>query len=104
MIDPGKYTVIKTADLHKLMDGRIPPHEQQSLKRAIEDQRKHGATVILPEDVFAAPALFSYAASISVALHLLPPNHPDRAHLRELADYFQSQGDEAMEKSYKVPD
>lgn len=104
MIDPDKYTVIKTADLDKIVADYHVRSDEARLKKAIADKRKDGATAILPEDVFAAPALYAYAASISVAMNLLPANHPDRSHLRELADYFQAQAEEANEKAYKVPD
>lgn len=104
MIDPGKYTVVKTADLNEIVEDYHARREAGTLRKAIEAKRKHGATVILPEDIFAGPALWAYSASISVALNLLPPKHPDRGHLQQLADYFAGQAEEAAEKGYKVPD
>lgn len=100
MIDPQKYIVFKRSEFKEILD-----HSGNSWKlRSFEQIEKEGATVILPEDVFASSALFGYAASIGVALNLLPTNHPDRKHLRELADYFQQQAEEAHDKGYKVPD
>lgn len=103
-IDPGKYTVIKTADLEAIISDVVIHGQQKTVRNAIAAKRKDGATVILPEDLFAGPALHGYAAGIGVALNLLPPNHPDRPHLDALAQYFHDQALEADEKGYKVPD
>lgn len=104
MIDPDKYTVLKTADLDEIVADYHARREEATLKKAIAAKRKDGATVILPEDLFAAPALSGYAAAISVAMNLLPLNHPDRQRLMELADYFDAQAAEAVDKAYKIPD
>lgn len=104
MIDPDKYTVLKTSDLDEIVGDYHARREEGTLKKAIAAKRKNGATVILPEDLFAAPALSAYAASISVAMNLLPLNHPERARLCELSDYFDGQAAEAVDKAYKIPD
>lgn len=104
MIDRLKYIVFKRADFEKLVRNGESGSTADYRMRPFEQLELEGPTVIRPEDIFAAPALYGYAASISVALNLLPPNHPDRKHLQELADYFHEQANEAAEKGYKVPD
>ena len=58
------------------------------------------AVVIRTQDVFAGPALHSYASSISVAARLM---HDDKD-LQEIADYFHHRAVEADEGPRKLPD
>ena len=66
------------------------------------------AVVIRTGDVFAAPALHSYAASIAVAAkmgrNLDPQQHPEFANLQRIADYFHERAVEADGRYSKVPD
>ena len=60
-IDRGKYVVIKREDLDAMYNGR------ESYKREVLAKALDGCVVIRLQDVFAAPALHSYAAAMGVA-------------------------------------
>lgn len=59
------------------------------------------AVVIRTGDVFAGPALHSYAANIQVAVNILAQHRPDvdLAGMRAAADYFHERAVEADERA-----
>ena len=100
-----KYVVIKKEDCGKLwqMLGGVPSQE------FMDTLVVHDATVIRGQDLFAAPALHTYANSIGVAIAILEDltwdddNDPTKG-LQEVADYFHQRAVEAEEIGYKLPD
>jgi len=64
------------------------------------------AVVIRRQDLFASPALASYAASIAIAIRVAE-SHQDMALVSQLlrvADYFQRQSELAADEGWKLPD
>lgn len=64
------------------------------------------AVVIRTQEVFAGPALHSYAADVAVAIHMIRHAAPwlDVTGLQSIADYFSSRAVEADEGPRKIPD
>jgi hypothetical protein len=60
------------------------------------------AVVIRRQDLFASPALASYAAAIVMAIKLAP-NAENREELLRVADYFQRQSELAAEEGHQMP-
>lgn len=60
------------------------------------------AVVIRRQDLFASPALATYAACIAIAGRLVGP--PIKKQLLEVADYFEQQAKLAADEGYKLPD
>jgi hypothetical protein len=60
------------------------------------------AVVIRRRDLFASPALASYAAAIVMAIKLAP-NAENREELLRVADYFQRQSELAAEEGHQMP-
>lgn len=84
-----KYIVFKREDFE---------NTSEVLLAEIED-----AVVIRLQDIFAAPALYTYYNSIQVAMTLLPPN--ERAALLPIADYFHEMATMADKTDHrKIPD
>lgn len=61
------------------------------------------ATVIRGQDLFAAPALDSYANAIAIAMMVMPAGD-ERNSLSRVADYFHDRAQEARMIGYKLPD
>jgi hypothetical protein len=62
------------------------------------------ATVIRGQDLFAAPALDVYSASIAIALKFSDMDETKRKELRITADYFHERAEESREIAFKTPD
>jgi len=99
-IDRGKYVVIKREDLDAMYNGR------ESYKREVLAKALDGCVVIRLQDVFAAPALHSYAAAMGVATRFMMDGLPAKRHLQDLADYFHEMAMKAEDEhtDKKVPD
>lgn len=63
----------------------------------------HDAVVIRRQDLFAAPALATYAACIAIA-RLTATDEVVRKSLLDVADYFQRQSELAAAEGWKLPD
>lgn len=115
-IDPEKYITFKREEFFQMMgflalppwadsDGKIVGSEMDCAPIAEQIQAKvmefalADAVVIRRQDLFAGPALHSYAASIGIASRV--GNLPD---LIPVADYFHEQALLADEEGWKVPD
>lgn len=61
------------------------------------------AVVIRRQDLFAPPALDSYANSISIAAMMLEPGE-QRLKMQDVADYFHAQAVASWETERKLPD
>ena len=61
-------------------------------------------TVIRGQDLFAAPALDVYAASIAIVLKFGGMADSTRIQLQSAADYFHSRAEESREIAFKTPD
>lgn len=72
---------------------------EESYKLALED-----AVVIRRQDVFASPALATYANCIALTARLMTNDRIRQAELLEIADYFQRQSEMAGDEAYKLPD
>jgi len=62
------------------------------------------ATVIRGQDLFAAPALDVYAASIAIVLKFGGMTDTTRIELQAAADYFHNRANESREIAFKTPD
>jgi hypothetical protein len=119
-IDPNKYIVFKREDFFQMMgflalppwtdnDGNLIGSDIDCAPLAEQIQAKvlefalADAVVIRRQDLFAGPALHSYASSISIASKL--NSDPDLTKgLRNVADYFHDQAVLADEEGWKLPD
>lgn len=91
-----KYVVFKKEDFDKWQMEQAEPLE--STPRPLDD-----AVVIRTKDLFAPPALDTYANSILVALSLMLPNDPRRVSLQAIADYFHARAVEGWQQSRTLP-
>lgn len=104
-----KYVVLKRADLESLLmelglqsvnDPDVPADWAED---ALESYVLQDAVVIRTKDVFAGPALHSYAHNIALVAHL-----SSRPELQPIADYFSDRAREADIQAYedtaKLPD
>jgi hypothetical protein len=90
-----KYIVFKRSEweAHKSQTGCMPE------TMAVTD-----AVVIRTQDVFAGPALHTYANMIQIALALASPRPTtDLRDLRRIADYFHTRAVEADERAAHSP-
>lgn len=100
-----KYITFKRADYDAVLirNNNDMPVE---LKHVLLQSEVRDAVVIRLHDVFAGPALHSYAANIALAARLLPP--AEAAGLLDIADYFHECAVEADELAHsdhaKLPD
>ena len=67
-------------------------------------QALNDATVIRGQDLFAAPALDVYAASIAIVLKFGGMADNTRKELQAAATYFHERAEESREISFKTPD
>lgn len=94
-----KYVTFKVEEFQEFLE-RMKDKGSAPMPAEVED-----AVVIRRQDVFAPPALDSYANSIVVALEALPDGFDHlRAQLREKADYFHEQAELAWHTNRKLPD
>lgn len=89
--DDSKYITFKRAEFKNWLRNSSPDWE----KLEIED-----AVVIRRQDLFASPALHTYASAIAIAAKFVP----EPMGLLRIADYFQRQAELAAEEGFKVPD
>lgn len=93
----GKYVVFKKKDyddwFKSYLNNNIPGKLQP-----IDD-----AVVIRRQDIFAPPALDTYANSIRVALSISPPGKIN-TNLADTADYFHQQAVLSWNINRKIPD
>lgn len=95
-----KYIVFKRKEFEALIRDVTPgPHSA----RAVLEESLADATVIRGQDLFAAPALDSYANSISLAAMFMPLGD-ERNYLMSVADYFHRRADESRGIAFKTPD
>ena len=94
-----KYIVFKKKEWEQFQQGSFA--RELMLLRALDD-----AVVIRRQDVFAGPALSSYAHSIGVAARLLKRagNTVEAKQLQDIADYFSEEAELAFDEGYKTPD
>jgi len=90
-----KYRVFKFHDAISVTDGYV------TFK---VDQEVMDAVVIRLQDVFAPPALDSYANSIAIALELIASDGEQWKSLRAIADYFSEQASISWDTNRKIPD
>ena len=109
----AKYAVFKISDYEQLTD--VATLQRRGISPTQAFRLLHGtliddAIVIRRQDVFAAPALYSYANSIIVAVKAIKAdaggyNEPLVERLLKIADYFMSEADKAAhENKGKLPD
>jgi hypothetical protein len=99
-VSDDKYIVFKRDDF----DAMMVPH---AMNFATAEQHFQGLTsmalndavVIRRQDLFAGPALHSYAAAIAIADRL-----SNDSGLRPIADYFHEQAVLADAEGWKLPD
>jgi len=99
-MDDGKYVVFKRTELDGWMDRHRHPVSLWDL--VVKD-----ATVIRSQDVFAPPALDSYANAITVAIEVLKIEEGSAlpvGDLQKIADYFHARAAEAWLTDRKIPD
>lgn len=116
--DPDfKYIVFKREDFYEMMgELALPPYFDndmhatlggdvdcsmvaQHIVKQAENRELDDAVVIRRQDLFAGPALHSYASSIAIASRL-----SDDSRLQPIADYFHRQAVLADEEGWKTPD
>lgn len=102
MTDDNKYVVVKREEWDALL--RVAPAMvAEHFPEPIPD-----AVVIRRQDVFAPPALDTYANAIYTAVEILRMQngqHADEARrLLNIADYFHGQAVTAWQTNRKVPD
>lgn len=110
-----KYLVIKRSDWDAILVNEAKPALKAEVGRVlnlIAEKELPDAVVIRRQDVFAPPALDAYANAITVGLQVLSAADgganiydatiPKR--LRQIADYFHAQAEEAWHTDRKIPD
>jgi hypothetical protein len=95
MIRDDKYLVFNREEFERwIYKINVLPEDGSKVPEPIKD-----AVVIRRQDLFAGPALHTYAASINIAARV--GNLPQ---LSPIADYFHEQAIAADEEGWKVPD
>ena len=92
-VDDGKYMTYKREDAILVADGYVTFKETAELPDAV---------VIRRQDLFASPALATYASMIAIAINL-SPDEMTKLRLRKVGDYFQRQSELAADEGYKLP-
>jgi hypothetical protein len=110
-----KYVVFKREDIKSLVD-EIRESDGQDADIAVDAWRLDDAVVIRKRDVFAPPALDTYANSILAAVEVLRDTNKTGddgvtpevfgviRRLQGIADYFYDQAREAWDTDRKLPD
>ena len=103
-IDPNKYITFKRDDFMAMMEPRAMNFATaEQVFQGLTSMALPDVVVIRRQDLFAGPALHSYAASISIAARL--NSDPDLTQgLQNVADYFHDQALMADEEGWKLPD
>jgi hypothetical protein len=105
-----KYVVFKIGDWLDEWKQHEDSPEAEHILTDLQRHRIPDAHVIRGQDVFAAPALHSYAASIAVAMRVLESHNgtgqfrKEIRKMQEAADYFHNAAVESEQIAWKVPD
>lgn len=104
-----KYVVFKQSDFYVMLGYLLSEAslagEQFDMAVApvkVDENRLMDAVVIRRQDLFASPALHSYANSIAVAV-ATSTDEITAKRLQKVADYFHEQAVAAGEEGYKLP-
>lgn len=118
----SKYVVFKREEFFQLMgELAMPPWEHANgemcgsdadcapiaakIQSRVAEVSLDDAVVIRRQDLFAPPALASYANGIAVAIEVMPHDSPVRQQLQDVADYFHEQAEKSWNTDYrKIPD
>lgn len=90
--DDSKYITFRRADIIVAL----------SADPSLAELEITDAVVIRRQDLFASPALATYASMIATAIALAPES-PNRSELRQIGDYFQRMSELAADEGYKLP-
>ncbi len=100
----SKYAVFKISDFLDAYQALNDIPGTDKIIRKFTKDRLDDAVVIRLQDLFAEPALHSYASAIGVALSVMPEG-PERAALVDVSDYFHEASIEAFDHTQKkLPD
>lgn len=99
-----KYIVFKRDEFNKCMNA-LMLEVDSSIPQDITKRQLHDAVVIRKHDVFAGPALHTYAAGITLAASMIEDEHT-RRRLNKIAHYFHESAVDAdsMISDGKLPD
>lgn len=96
-----KYIVFNRKDFLQYMQPQAMNFATAEMhSRGLQAMALADAVVIRRQDLFASPALATYASCIAISLRTGLEN----ATLRNVADYFQRQSELAAEEGWKLPD
>jgi hypothetical protein len=96
-----KYIVFKRKDFLEYTEPKAMNFLTAEMhNRGLQAMALADAVVIRRQDLFASPALATYASCIAITLRTGLENPV----LRNVADYFQRQSELAAEEGYKLPD
>lgn len=95
-----KYVTFKRGDLADSL-GRL--NADELLRLGLGRIEVRDAVVIRRQDLFASPALATYAACIAITA-ACTDNDITKKSLTDVADYFQRQAELAAAEGYKLPD
>ena len=96
-----KYVTFKREDIYTFL--RTVPAHQQMIFDGLGERELPDAVVIRRQDLFAAPALDTYASMIAMVAGNI--SDPDQSkELLAIADYFADQARLAHEEGKKLPD
>ena len=99
-MEGNKYVVFKVDDFERIALDKGTAARNEFMRSAL-----HDAVVIRRQDMFAPPALHSYANSIAIVARLMIYNDPAKSkELQSIADYFHEQATLAEAESHKIPD
>lgn len=96
-----KYITFRREDFDKLLAAQ-PAVRGHELRTEFQQHELPDAVVIRRQDLFAAPALATYASCIGLAASL--SDDDTRRSLLGISDYFQRQAELASEEGFKLPD
>lgn len=109
MINNDKYVVFRKSEFDRMMQA-LHLEAPASVVNHIRGQALDDAIVIRKKDTFAPTALYAYATGVLSAIEIMENTHsviPDPGtldHLRDLADFFASQADDARQLHGRIPD
>lgn len=103
-VDDDKYLTIRRSELNELLATIVGNDSEQWVRDQLETYAVEDAVVIRTTDVFAGPALQSYASVIALVSQFCRVREP----LQKAADYFATRAQEADDKHAaglsKLPD
>lgn len=96
--------------MESITDSKYIVFHRDEFTRALTGSNLHieaiqipDAVVIRRQDLFASPALATYASMISIAAHLTE-DETKRKDLLRISDYFEQQAQHAADEGHKLPD